>query len=33
MVSICNAMGLDDVQSFGNLDDPELCNGPLDGLT
>lgn len=33
LVSICNAMGLDDVQSFGNLDDPELCNGPLDGLT
>lgn len=29
LVSICNAMGLDDVTTFGN---PEHCTGPLDGL-
>ena len=30
LVSICNAMGMDDVKTFGI---PELCTGPLPGLT
>jgi uncharacterized protein DUF1552 len=33
LVSICHAMGLTDVESFGNLQNPELMTGPLDGLT
>jgi hypothetical protein len=33
LVSICHAMGLDDVESFGNLEDSSLMTGPLDGLT
>jgi len=33
LVSICHAMGLGDVESFGNLQDPALMTGPLDGLT
>jgi Protein of unknown function (DUF1552) len=33
MVSICHAMGLTDVESFGNLQNPDLMTGPLDGLT
>jgi hypothetical protein len=33
LVSICHAMGLDDVESFGNLDNVDLMTGPLDGLT
>jgi len=30
LVSLCNAMGLDDVTTFGN---PAYCSGPLSGLT
>jgi len=30
LVSICQAMGLSDVTTFGI---PELCTGPLTGLT
>jgi hypothetical protein len=30
LVSVCNAMGLADVTTFGV---PELCTGPLTGLT
>jgi hypothetical protein len=30
LVSVCNAMGLDDVTTFG---DPATCTGPLAGLT
>lgn len=33
LVSLCHAMGLADVTSFGNLDDPDLMTGPLPGLT
>ncbi|MEA2699078.1 MAG: hypothetical protein QOI66_3349 [Myxococcales bacterium] len=29
LVSVCNAMGMDDVKTFGI---PELCTGPLSGL-
>lgn len=32
LVSICQAMGLE-LDSFGNLQDPALMTGPLDGLT
>jgi hypothetical protein len=32
LVSICHAMGLTDVESFGNLNNPELMTGPLEGL-
>jgi hypothetical protein len=30
LVSVCNAMGFDDVTSFGI---PGVCTGPLSGLT
>jgi hypothetical protein len=33
LVSICHAMGLEDVESFGNLENTALNTGPLDGLT
>ena len=32
LVSLCHAMGLSDVTSVGNLQDPDFMTGPLDGL-